>query len=93
MTTEVTTEAQQTTVTLSPADLEAMIRRVVREELTRLVTPPAPPEPAPNGEEEAVLVERDGLLLINAKWDGDIVELIRQERERRIDHILYGTAP
>lgn len=93
MTTEVTADVAQTTVTLSPADLEAMIRRVVREELNRLLTPPAPTEPAENGEEEAVLVEKDGLLLVNAKWDGDIFELIRQERERRIDHILYGTEP
>lgn len=35
-------KTKQTTITLSPADLEALIRRVVREELSRLVPPEQP---------------------------------------------------
>lgn len=88
MTTEVTTDAVQTTVTLSPVDLEDMIRRVVREELSRLLTPPALPEPAVNGEEEAVLVEKGGVLVARAKLIGDVTDIVARVREEQIQTLL-----
>jgi hypothetical protein len=37
------TKSKQITITMSPAELEALIRRVVREEISRLVQPSKPP--------------------------------------------------
>ena len=84
----------QTTVTMSPAELEQLIRRIVREEVSRLLPPPRPSilddwshegTDAPGDDEELAqsaleaIRERDEHPEASMSWDEFELELKRAE--------------